>query len=49
MNEEARKPLTVKVKPSLVKKVRMGAVITEKTLGKWLEEAIEEKVARGER
>ena len=46
MNEEVRKSLTVKMKPSIVKKARVGAVISEKTLGQWIEEAIEEKIER---
>ncbi|MBA7566730.1 hypothetical protein ES708_08425 [subsurface metagenome] len=46
VNEEVRKSLTVKMKPSIVKKARVGAVISEKTLGEWLEEAIDEKAER---
>jgi len=46
VNEEVRKSLTVKMKPSIAKKARVGAVISEKTLGEWIEEAIEEKFER---
>ena len=46
MNEEVRRSVTIKMKPSIVKKARVGAVISEKTLGEWLEGAVEEKAAR---
>jgi len=49
VNEEVRKSLSVKMKPSIVKKARVRAVISDKTLGEWMEEAIEEKAAREER
>ncbi len=49
MNEEVRKSVTIEMKPSIVKKARIKAVTPEKTLGEWLEGAVEEKEARGER
>jgi len=49
MNDEIRKSVSMKMKPSIVKKARVGAVISEKTLGEWIEEAVEEKAAREER
>jgi len=49
VNDEIRKSLTVKIKPSMVKKARLRAVTCDKTLGEWLEEAIEEKAAKEER
>jgi len=33
----------------LVKKARVRAVSSDKTLGEWMEEAVEERVAREER
>jgi len=49
MNEEVRRSVTIKMKPSIVKKARVRAVISDKTLGEWLEKAIEEKVEREEK
>jgi len=49
MNEEARQGKYIKVKPSILKKARLRAVISDKALGQWMEEAIEEKVAREEK
>jgi hypothetical protein len=39
----------MKMKPSIVKRARVRAVVSEKTLGEWLEEAIQEKAAREEK
>ena len=44
--EEKRKTIDIKLRPSIMKKARVGAVNTDKKLGHWIEEAIEEKVAR---
>jgi len=44
--EEVREGKYIKLKPSILKKARLGAVSSDKALGKWMEEAIEEKVAR---
>ena len=49
MNEEIRKSLSIKMRPSILKKARLRAVISDKPLGQWMEEAIEEKAAREER
>ncbi len=46
MNDEVRRSLTIKVKPSIAKKARIRAVSSDKALGVWIEEAIEEKAAR---
>ncbi|MBA7667878.1 hypothetical protein ES703_75979 [subsurface metagenome] len=46
MSDEPRKSTSIKMKPNVVKKARIGAVTSDKTLGEWLEEAIEEKVER---
>ena len=37
------------MRPSIVKKARVRAVISDKALGEWVEEAIEEKAAREEK
>ncbi|GAH97270.1 unnamed protein product [marine sediment metagenome] len=46
MNDEVRESKSIKMRPSVVKKARIEAVTSNKTLGEWLEEAIEEKVKR---
>ena len=46
MNDEVRESKSIKIGPSVVKKARIEAVTSDKTLGEWLEEAIEEKVKR---
>jgi len=46
MNDEVRESKSIKMRPSVVKKARIEAVTSDKTLGEWLEEAIEEKVKR---
>jgi hypothetical protein len=49
MNEEVRKTRGIKLRPSIVRKARVRAASSDKRLGEWLEEAIEEKVAREEK
>lgn len=49
MKDEARNSVTIKMKPSIVRKARVMAITLDKTLGEWLEEAIEEKLNREER
>ena len=47
MKKSKAKPTTsIRVDPSILHKARVAAVITKKTLGEWLEEAIVEKVER---
>jgi len=46
MNDEVRESKSIKMRPSVVKNARIEAVTSDKTLGEWLEEAIEEKVKR---
>jgi len=48
MNEEVRKSTGIKLRPSIVKIARVRAVSSDKTLGEWVEEAIQEKAAREE-
>jgi len=49
MNDEIRKSLTSKIKPTIARKAWVGAARTDKRLAEWIEEAIEEKAAREER
>ncbi len=46
MNDEVRKSMTVKIKPSVQREARHAAIESEKRLGEWLEEAIKEKIER---
>ncbi len=47
MNESKGKPTTsIRVNPEILHQARIAAVTSKKTLGKWLEEAIMEKVER---
>jgi len=47
-NEEIRRTIGIKLKPSIVRRARVGAAYSDKRLGQWIEEAIEEKAAREE-
>ncbi len=49
MAEEPRQPRSIRIKPSILRKVRHVAVEEGKSLGRWIEDALEEKIARGER
>ena len=49
VNEEIRQAKTIKLRPSIVRKARVRAASTDKRLGEWIEEAIEEKAAREEK
>jgi predicted HicB family RNase H-like nuclease len=47
MNEKVvRKPRNVKIDPEAIHRARVAALIEKKTLGEWLEEAIDEKIRR---
>ena len=47
MKESKAKPTTsVRVDPEILHQARVSAVTSKKTLGKWLEEAILEKIER---
>ncbi|MBA7567865.1 hypothetical protein ES708_09583 [subsurface metagenome] len=47
MNEKpVRKPRNVKIDPEALHKARVEALRSKKTLGEWLEEAIDEKIER---
>jgi len=45
-SNEAREPRSIKIKPSILRKARQEAIEQGKTLGRWLEDAIEEKIER---
>ena len=49
MNDEVRQAKNIKMKPSIVRRAHQKAKEEGKTLGRWLEDAIEEKIAREER
>ena len=47
MNEKpVRKPRNVKINPEALHRARVEALRAKKTLGEWLEEAIDEKIER---
>jgi len=47
MKESKRKPpTTIRINPDVLHDARVAAVSSRKTLGQWLEEAIEEKIER---
>jgi len=49
MDDEARESKSIKMKPSIVRKAHLKAIEQGKTLGRWIEDAIEEKVEREEK
>ncbi|MBA7469243.1 hypothetical protein ES707_04509 [subsurface metagenome] len=49
MNDEARKSRSIKIRPSILWKAHHKAVEEGKTLGRWIEDAIEEKLEREEK
>ena len=49
MAEEARQGRSIKIKPSILRKAHHRAIESQKRLGEWVEEAIEEKVVREEK
>ena len=46
MNDEVRETAHIKMMPSIVRKAHQKAKEQSKTLGRWLEDAIEEKLDR---
>ena len=48
MNEEVRKPKSIKMRPSIVHKAQQKAREEGKTLGRWIEDVIEEKIEKEE-
>jgi predicted HicB family RNase H-like nuclease len=49
MAEEARQGRSIKIKPSILRKAHHRAIESQKRLGEWVEEAIEEKAIREEK
>jgi predicted HicB family RNase H-like nuclease len=50
MNEKVvRKPRNVKIDPEALHRARVQALIEKRTLGEWLEEAIDEKIERAQK
>jgi len=49
MNEEARESRSIKIKPSILRNAHHAAIEEGKSLGRWIEDAIEEKIEREER
>ena len=49
MTEETRQGRSIKVKPTILRKVHHRAIESQKRLGEWVEEAIDEKVRREEK
>ena len=49
MDEEIRRSRSMKIRPSILRKAHHRAIESQKRVGEWVEDAIEEKVAREER
>ncbi|MBA7562817.1 hypothetical protein ES708_04470 [subsurface metagenome] len=49
MNDEVRESKSIKMKPSIVRKAHLKAIEQGKRLGRWVEDAIEEKLDREEK
>jgi len=45
-SEEIRRSRSIKIKPSTLRKAHHRAIESQKRVGKWVEEVIEEKVER---
>jgi len=45
MDEEIRQSRSMKIRPSILRKAHHRAIESQKRLGQWVEEAIEEKLA----
>jgi len=46
MNEEVRQSRSIKIKPSILRNAHHAAIEDGKSLGQWIENAIEEKLER---
>ena len=46
MGGEVRQGRSIKIRPSILRKAHHRAIESEKRVGEWIEEAIEEKLAR---
>lgn len=46
MDEERRRSRSIKIKPSILRRVHHRAIESQKRVGEWVEEAIREKLDR---
>jgi len=46
MAEEPRQARSIKIRPSVLRKAHHRAIESQKRLGEWIEDAIEEKMVR---
>ena len=46
MDEEKRRSRSMKIRPSILRKAHHRAIESQKRVGEWVEEAIEEKIVR---
>jgi len=46
MDEEIRRSRSIKIKPSILREAHHRAIESQKRVGEWVEEAIEEKLNR---
>ena len=49
MDKETRGSRSMKIRPSILRKAHHRAIESQKKVGEWLEEAIEEKIEREEK
>ena len=49
MDREIRQSRSVKIRPSVLRKAHHRAIESQKRIGEWLEEAVEEKIEREEK
>ena len=49
MDREIRQSRSMKIRPSVLRKAHHRAIESQKRVGEWVEEAIEEKIAREEK
>ena len=49
MAEELRQGQSIKIRPSILRKAHHRAIESQKRLGEWIEEAMEEKAVREKR
>ena len=49
MDQEIRRSRSMKIRPSVLRKAHHRAIESQKRVGEWVEEAIEEKLAKEEK
>ena len=49
MDQEIRRSRSMKIRPSVLRKAHHRAIESQKRVGEWIEEAIEEKITREEK